>query len=843
MVCVLAIALLAVAMQEFIGDLWSKSLFGVFSALCVVSFIKWVRQAKDAWIWIPATVLVGISLFISFCHSIYKRDADQRMVSWAENTAAIMEMDGLETVTWQPIAFRGVVESAFRFRKAVLPGQPTDTTTIGAPENVDWQSLTVVQVTGIRVKGVWEPRSLWMPLAIDGKITDCFPGDVVEVYGQWRLPSKPSNPGQFNQAKRFAELGYSAQSRTDSGEQIKRVGVSNRWRLDRLLAQVSGHALRAIEQHVILRQSELTAALVLGQREQAEWRLQEELLATGSIHMLSISGMHIEMVALAMLLVGSYFQLPRKPLLAVVCVMVIAYALLCGGNPPVARATLMLTGLCVAKWNGWRFSSLNFLAFAGFLLILYRPSVVFEAGTQLSFMAVAVLILSARGPARRQPPLEKLIDSKSSAASRNLRAMAVWAREMLRTSFWVWFITAPLVWSTFHVVSPIAILLNLLLWLPMLVALIAGLGLVVFGWLPPVAWPLGVACGLSLWIVDVLVGWGELVPTGHFWLRSPPAWWLFGFYAVGIVTSASHGVKRASSRRRLILVLGAWFALGVLIRPTEDAISRWTGPTERKFCLTFIDVGHGTNILMETPDQNFWMYDAGRLGDHQRSYQVMVDALWAMQIPRLDGFVLSHADSDHYNGLSGIAKRFQIKNLYSTEQVFQHSSPLLKENLDAAKTNGAKFKAWRKGDYHYGADWSFLVMHPPSQGVEGTDNANSLCLMLEYAGRRVLLPGDLEPPGMQLLVAQDKTKVDVLMAPHHGSLNSKSDSLLAGCDPKMIVISGSHRAVSPRVLSSFAADDRKVFVTVRDHAIRIEIDSQGDIVVKQWLADRWSNVP
>jgi competence protein ComEC len=152
-------------------------------------------------------------------------------------------------------------------------------------------------------------------------------------------------------------------------------------------------------------------------------------------------------------------------------------------------------------------------------------------------------------------------------------------------------------------------------------------------------------------------------------------------------------------------------------------------------------------------------------------------------------------------------------------------------------------KAWKKGDPHVGADWSFLVMHPPSQGVDGTDNANSLCLMLEYAGRRVLLPGDLEPPGMQLLVAQDRTKVDVLMAPHHGSLNSKSDSLLAWCNPKMIVISGSHRAVSPRVLSSFAADDRKVYVTVIHHAIRIEIDRKGNVSVKQSLSDHWSEMP
>ena len=237
-----------------------------------------------------------------------------------------------------------------------------------------WQTLTVVQIEEIREQGDWKPQRLLVPLTIDGKITGYYPGDSIELYGQWRLPSTPSNPGQFDQSRRYAELGYAAQARADSEDQIKRTGKASRFRFDRYLAMISAKALESIEQYVILGQSELTAALVLGQREQAEWQLQEELLATGTIHMLSISGMHIEMVALALLVLGTLFQFPRKPLLLAVCLIVIAYALLCGGNPPVARATMMLSGLCIARWNGWSFSSLNFLAFAGVVLSSTEPA-------------------------------------------------------------------------------------------------------------------------------------------------------------------------------------------------------------------------------------------------------------------------------------------------------------------------------------------------------------------------------------------------------------------------------------------------------------------------------------
>ena len=833
MVAVLAISLLAISMQETFGNAWFALLFFGFLSSGMATLWHWKFRPARQSAWAVLSIALAIGLFISYLHSLGQQDSRERLAKWESTLREIAANGELGTAPWNPIACRGNVDSSLRFRKATIPGGNTDLGEVG------WQTLTVMRVFEIRIGGQWSPASLLMPLTIDGKLSGYYPGDAIELYGQWRLPSKPSNPGQFNQSRRYAEQGYAAQARADSESQLTRIDGTSRIRIDRYLAMVSAKALWAIERYVILGQSELTAALVLGQREQAEWRLQEELLATGTIHMLSISGMHIEMVALILWMIGTFFQLPRKPMLLGICLIVIGYALLCGANPPVARATMMLSGLCIAKWNGWRFSSSNILAFAGFALILYRTSVVFETGTQLSFMAVAVLILSHRSGGLRVAPLERLIESKSSRWSKNLRRVGTWSREMIRTSFWVWFVTAPLVWIIFHVVSPIAIALNLLLWLPMLLALMAGLGLIAFGWFPIFAWPLGVVCGVSLWIVQWIVGLGEQVPLGHFWLRAPPAWWLHSFYALGIITAILGGVKRSTSRRLLVRVLGIWFVFGLTIQPTLDWVRSATNGHNTKLSLTFIDVGHGTNILIETPDQQDWLYDAGRLGDHQRSYQVMVEALWAMNKPSIHGVILSHADSDHYNGLEGIAKRFAIGKLISTRQVFEHRSPLLKQNLSVAGSHGARMVAWKKGDVYQGDGWSMLAMHPPDQGVVGTDNANSLCVMIEFAGRRILLPGDLEPPGMQMLVGQDSTKVDVMMAPHHGSLNSKSDALLAWCAPEVIVISGANRAQSTRVLDAFAAKDRRVLVTARDHAIRIEISPNGSIETKHWVVDHW----
>jgi competence protein ComEC len=340
-------------------------------------------------------------------------------------------------------------------------------------------------------------------------------------------------------------------------------------------------------------------------------------------------------------------------------------------------------------------------------------------------------------------------------------------------------------------------------------------------------------------MVDGAVGIGESVPFGHFWLRSPPAWWLYSFYFFGLAVALGGGVKQSRGRRRLLWVLGGWFLIGLVLQPISDWIARSGDGNASKLCFTFIDVGHGTNVIIETPDHETWLYDAGRMGDHQRSYQVMIEALWAMLIPKIDTVVLSHADADHYNGLEGIAKRIRIDRIVSTQQVFEHPSPLLQRNLAIAKRFGSKTEVRERGDLHQGKGWSTLALHPPLQGVLGSDNANSLCLLFEFAGRRVLLPGDLEPPGLSMLVAQDATNVDLLMAPHHGSLSSKADLLLKWCQPETVVISGSTRAMSPRVLQLFEAPQRQILVTARDDAIRYEIASDGTVLVRQWSTDRW----
>lgn len=848
------------------SEIGYRFLLGAFGFSAAVVFgLKWadahgwapsVLRPSRTWIalLLPLLWMFGIGMAFAMVHHRSAGIVAGQLAEWNRLSQAAEDTETERSTLWQPIVVRATIEESLRYRRSSSSYRQTSMEATNGMDDLagnsteQWQTLTRLTVHQVRRDGMWVPVSLVGSFVLDEKVKGYYPGDTMEIYGYWRLPPEPSNPGQFDVRKRYAELGVTVQMKAESASQWELVSRGSSLRLDRWLARLTESALRSVDRYVIFGQAPLTAALVLGQREQADWQLQEELLSTGTIHMLSISGMHIEMVAMSLLVMGVLFRLPQGPVLLGTVLLCVAYALLCGANPPVARATIMLSAACLAKWMGWPFSSLNTLALAGLIILTQRTAIAFEVGTQLSFLTVAVLILTFPIMRTSVSPLERLLESKWTVGERVWAYIKQFVWESLRSSFWVCFLSAPLVWSSFHILSPIAVVLNLLLWLPMLIALLSGLGLILLGWLPPAGWLMGILCGGALWAVEQLVGIADAIPLGHFWAAPPPTWWLIGFYAIALLIALWRGTKRGSARRLMLWSLGLWFAMGVMLEPCVRWRQRSLARSQDcSLAVTWVDVGHGTCALIEMPDGQVWVYDAGRLGDHERSYQPIVNALWAMGHSRIDKLVLSHADSDHYNAMPGTMKRFFPRVLITTDAVVGHASESLQGVLREAGKLGVAIERSHTGVIYAGdGPWQATVVHPSREMAltgRSSDNSKSLCLLFRFAERSILLPGDLEPPGTHRLVERGAIDVDVLMAPHHGSLSAKSDLLMEWCDPEFVIISGSAKAASPRVIEAYSGNDRRVWVTARDHALRVTIDATGSMRWYHWTGNRWGELP
>ncbi len=836
-------------------ELWRRAFLDypilVYFGLAVFGVL--VQQALR----IPTTLLFGAALLLflgELLRSWHGRFGRLGLLGWLSITTLFAALHGarldqidsdpsrsMATDAWSPVVFEAVVDNVPRWRPDVLQFESRE---LGQPADDKWQTILEVQLRSVRDGQNWRDARGRLLVTVDGSLRKLLPGDRLRVFAQWQRIPHPSNPGQVDLATLYQRRGHSLRARCEEARQVEFIEVEQPWRLDRLMARLLERGDRAIHRHVILSQGKLASALVLGQRDQVEWELQEALLATGTMHMLAISGLHVEMVAISVVSFALLVHFPRRATIVITGLIVVCYGILCGGQPPVLRAVILVVLVCIARWNGRPTNSLNLLALAGLILLAVRTTSLFDIGTQLSFLAVAMLAMLSMHTevsVQKRDPLAQVLYESQPFWRRLVTDSFAFGWELVKTSTWVWAVTTPLVLSAFHVVSPVAILLNILLWLPLLIALLSGLGIVMIGtWVPWVGAILGFVCGLCLWGIEKSIDFCEFLPLGHAWLPAPSFAWTMVFY-VGLIAAWSV-LGFAKSRRWLTLIaLGIWVVIGLL--------PIWFGPKgkfplaafskEQPLRVTLIDVGHGTSVLIQTPYDESWLYDAGRMGDGQRSFQVIAGVLWHENISRLDGIFLSHADSDHYNAIPGISKRFAPGYFHSTSQVMSHSSPGLRMALTQLQRRGVELNIWAEGGAMEVDGVQFQAIHPPQFGIEGNDNANSLCLVLRYAGRTILLPGDLESPGTERLLNQTPIKVDLLMAPHHGSISQDPRRLLDWCQPDAVAISGGPRASNPKVLEAYQAPDRKVLLTHRDGAIRFEVDRSGRQRIMHWRDGKW----
>ena len=119
------------------------------------------------------------------------------------------------------------------------------------------------------------------------------------------------------------------------------------------------------------------------------------------------------------------------------------------------------------------------------------------------------------------------------------------------------------------------------------------------------------------------------------------------------------------------------------------------------------------------------------------------------------------------------------------------------------------------------------VLHPPRLGVAGRDNANSLTLLVRCRRRRILLTGDLEPPGLDDVMAEEPLHCDVLLAPHHGSRRSEPESLAAWSTPGWTIISNDRRFDLRSVAAAYRAVGSQVLHTGELGAVAVTIDAAG----------------
>jgi len=149
------------------------------------------------------------------------------------------------------------------------------------------------------------------------------------------------------------------------------------------------------------------------------------------------------------------------------------------------------------------------------------------------------------------------------------------------------------------------------------------------------------------------------------------------------------------------------------------------------------------------------------------------------------------ADTDHYNALPELLSRFSVGVVYVSPVMFKQETSALKTLRESIEHAGVAIQYIYAGDRLLGGrDVAIDVLHPPPEGTPGRDNASSVVVSVHYTGKRILLTGDLEPPGSQALMNELPLHCDVILAPHHGSAYSVLESMVRWATPNYVVVAG-----------------------------------------------------
>jgi competence protein ComEC len=689
------------------------------------------------------------------------------------------------------------------------------------PANRPDRDAAVLRVTGVAARdGAWIAASGRARLMVDREtahanrpaLAGLRAGDGIEFVAMLSRPGSPRNPGERDYANYLLDQRIRAELHVSDTS----AGIT---RLDRGDATASGvlallrrRAAASLADNLPPRETATAAALLLGDgsaMERTEW---EAYIRTGVVHALAISGQHLAVLAWFLWFAQRGFT-RRSRAAWVVLLVVVGYTVLTGLRPSGVRAAAMATAFCGALILRRPMFAANSFALGWLAVIAHNPTDIFTLGCRLSFLSVFILVWGLSRWARPEPPtpLEYLIDESRPWWVKRLRWLGRYAAISYLITLVVAVVNAPLLIAEQNLISPVGLLIGPPVVLLTSLALLAGFALMLLAPLGPIVWPFALVTRWALMGCEAIVRFADAWPGGSVYVSGVPTWWLVGFYlsVAGLILLAP------SWRMRCALGLVVWVFVGVVLpahRSTDE------------LRVTVLAVGKGGCVVLETPDGRCLIYDAGAASGPGAVRRVIAPYLWQRGIRRVDELFISHADTDHFNGIDALADRFPIGQVTLTPSFAEKPTREVAAALLALKRHRIPSRLAVAGDRFTAGDVEIDVLHPPPTGPPGTENERSLVLLVHHAGHSILLTGDLEKAGTGYLLAQPPNRVDVLMAPHHGSRAALPRQLVRWCEPRIVVVSRG-RALGNTIRATDTGPDLPIWdtdalgaITIRSHA-------------------------
>ena len=644
----------------------------------------------------------------------------------------------------------------------------------------------------VRVDSLTPAGASQLPQAVQGGLTmtvrqegptpAAVDGDRISASGKLRALHSYQNPGQPDRRAALGAQGVDARLSVVPGSfRVIRHSASDslqgrlaRWR-------------ETLRQKLLTAMPEPDAALIMGMLfggyDGIDRQTVRDFAATGIVHILSVSGAHIALLAGAVFWLAGRLRLRQGWAAAIAAATLLGYGFLCGFSAPVIRSVIMGLITMAALALERRASAKRALALAVLAMLVYQPYNLFDISFQLSVGCTAGLLYL-------QPILLQWLSSGLPKPVAQAMA-ATLAAQLAVIPFLAWY------FGTFPVISLFA---NLLV-APLLEAVIL-LGLfttVLAGALEPLA--RFVFVGLSL-LLGLAVELNRLLcrlPGGALQLPAMGIAASAAYYAVLLWTCGfveKWGLSPLDLWRQARRNVYVYSAAGLLVAFWLSWFILRPGPLQ----VHFIDVGQGDATLIVTPNRRAVLVDAGGALGAQNDFdvgeRVVVPYLRHVGVNQIDWLILTHNHQDHAGGAAAVAAFVGVRQallhqeqpvpaaILRLQQAMQFRNLQSPDELAEIELDGVRLELLQAGD---------LAEQPAGgnreKAASASENGRSTVVRVSYRRHQFLLTGDLEGESEKKLMQLSQLTATVLKVGHHGGRKSSQPAFLQQVAPQYAVVS------------------------------------------------------
>jgi competence protein ComEC len=713
-------------------------------------------------------------------------------------------------------------------------------------KNRDWEfakfthndpaSSFYLKLGEVKTVNGWAKAAGTVRVQVAGPVLDLKAGDYVQAYCWLDRFKQATNPGQFDTARYLTRKNVFIAASVKSRDGIELLEGSPAGVFTKVRRKLRETATQALVGDLLLedRSRGLLEALLLGYRGNIDSETYRAFRKTGLLHFISLSGMHLG------ILMGIVWWLCKTAGLmkrgrAVICIIAIGvFLLIVPPRAPTVRAAIICFVFCASFFFRRKSNSLNTLSLAAIILLLIRPTQLFEAGWQLSFASVLGILLFANRihfflyeRITNQPWLEKA--TKSKLFFRVISKPGPYLLSLFSVGLAAWLGGAGILLYHFYTINPLTSIWTVIAFPFVALILTVGFLKIILSFLlPTVAAVLGVIvtglADLLIWIVklithldisQILIGRVSLVPIILY----------YGFVLfAGFVYFRRPVIKKAVCA---VMVLTMITFLGVL---------SWQRTHRDNLIMTCLDVGHGQAILAQLPGKANVLFDTGSLYKNDVGRRIVASFLDYSGINKINCVVISHNDVDHINGIPEVAEYCKVDSIYANDVFFSKTdkwgtAKFLEESLNK---KGLKIQPLDK-ELDLSNSAKVKILWPNEQiyaDVELSDNDKSAVCLIEFGGSEILLCSDIEKFAQrELLRLLPDLKPEVVFVPHHGLANTLENAFLEKLGADILICSCGLRQYERRQTTG-AEIKSKPFYTARDGAVTVCINKTGALTSK-----------